>query len=221
VTAANAMTDEGEGRWSRFAAIAGGAEGEARADDGLVRAFLAGDEAAFGELFRRHERAVHAIVRRYAHRPDDGRDLVQRAFLKAFEAARRDLAIHRGRRPVPFRPWLLRIAVNLAKNFARDEARWRRAPLEVVDGAAAAEAPAQPGAEAAMVRAEEQRLMRRAVLDLPRRQREVLTLRLDAELPFAEIAEALGITENNAKVHFHHAARRLRELLARARGETP
>lgn len=215
------MTDEGEGRWSRFSAIPGGAEGEARADDGLVRAFLAGDEAAFGELFRRHERAVHAIVRRYARRPDDGRDLVQRAFLKAFEAARRDLAIHRGRRPVPFRPWLARIAVNLAKNFARDESRWRRAPLEVVDGAAASEVPAQPGADAAMVRAEEQRLMRAAVLDLPRRQREVLTLRLDAELPFAEIAEALGITENNAKVHFHHAARRLRELLARARGETP
>ena len=219
--AASAMTDEGEGRRSRFSVIPGGAADEARADDGLVRAFLGGDEAAFGELFERHERRVHAIVRRYARRPDDGRDLVQRAFLKAFEAARRDLAIHRGRRPVPFGPWVLRIAVNLAKNFARDEARWRRAPLEVVDGAAAGEVPDGPGADAAMVRAEEQRLMRAAVLDLPRRQREVLTLRLDAELPFAEIARALGITENNAKVHFHHAARRLREKLARARGEKP
>jgi len=221
VTFANAMTDEGEGRWKGFSVLPGGAAGEASADDGLVRAFLDGDEAAFGELFQKHERTVHAIVRRYARRPDDGRDLVQRAFLKAFVAARRDLAIHRGRRPVPFRPWLLRIAVNLAKNFARDEARWRRAPLEVVDGAAAGEAPEQPGADAAMVRAEEQRLMRAAVLNLPRRQREVLSLRLDAELPFAEIAEALGITENNAKVHFHHAARRLREKLARARGEKP
>ena len=221
MTYANAMTDQGEGRWKGFSVLPGGATGESRDDDGLVRAFLAGDEAAFGELFRRHERAVHAIVRRFARRPDDGRDLVQRAFLKAFEAARRDLAVHRGHRPVPFGPWVLRIAVNLAKNFARDEARWRRAPLEAVDGAASAEVPQQPGAEAAMVRAEEQRLMRAAVLELPRRQREVLTLRLDAELPFAGIADVLGITENNAKVHFHHAARRLREKLAGARGETP
>jgi RNA polymerase sigma-70 factor, ECF subfamily len=221
VTVANAMTDEDQGRFARFSVLPGGAPADSSADDGLVRAFLAGDESAFGELFQRHERAVHAVVRRYARRPDDGRDLVQRAFLKAFEAARRDLAIHRGRRLVPFGPWVLRIAVNLAKNFARDEARWRRAPLEVVDGAEAAEAPDRPGADSVMVQAEEQRLMRAAVRSLPRRQREVLTLRLDAELPFAEIARTLGITENNAKVHFHHAGRRLRELLESARGGKP
>jgi RNA polymerase sigma-70 factor (ECF subfamily) len=56
--------------------------------------------------------------------------------------------------------------------------------------------------------------MRAAVLDLPRRQREVLTLRIDAELSFAEVGEVLGITESNARVHFHHAARRLRAVLA-------
>jgi RNA polymerase sigma-70 factor (ECF subfamily) len=56
--------------------------------------------------------------------------------------------------------------------------------------------------------------VRREVLRLPRRQREVLTLRVDAELPFAEIAETLGVTENAAKVSFHHATRRLRDALA-------
>jgi len=42
----------------------------------------------------------------------------------------------------------------------------------------------------------------------------VLTLRVDGELPFAEIADALGITENAAKVSFHYATRALREALA-------
>ena len=42
----------------------------------------------------------------------------------------------------------------------------------------------------------------------------MLTLRVDTELPFAEIAEALGITENAAKVSFHHATRALRAALA-------
>ncbi|HET9158516.1 MAG TPA: sigma factor-like helix-turn-helix DNA-binding protein, partial [Myxococcaceae bacterium] len=43
--------------------------------------------------------------------------------------------------------------------------------------------------------------------------REVFALRVDGEMPFAEVAAVLGITENNAKVHFHHAVRRLRERL--------
>jgi RNA polymerase sigma-70 factor (ECF subfamily) len=54
------------------------------------------------------------------------------------------------------------------------------------------------------------------VLRLPRRQREVLTLRVDAELPFAEIAETLSITENAARVNFHHATQRLRALVEEA-----
>jgi RNA polymerase sigma-70 factor (ECF subfamily) len=56
--------------------------------------------------------------------------------------------------------------------------------------------------------------MRGAVLRLPSRQREVLTLRVDAELPFAEIAAVLDVTENAAKVAFHHATRRLRAEFA-------
>jgi RNA polymerase sigma-70 factor (ECF subfamily) len=46
---------------------------------------------------------------------------------------------------------------------------------------------------------------------LPKRQREVFTLRIDAGLPFAEIADALGISEGNAKSHFHYAVKRLRD----------
>jgi len=53
-----------------------------------------------------------------------------------------------------------------------------------------------------------------AVLALPPRQREVLTLRVDAGLPFKDIADTLGITENNAKVQFHHAVKRLKVELS-------
>ena len=50
---------------------------------------------------------------------------------------------------------------------------------------------------------------------LPPRQRSVLTLRVFGELPFAEIARAEGISENAAKVSFHHAVRRLQDWLGR------
>ncbi len=183
-------------------------DASAPADDALVRGFLAGDDEAFGELVRRHERAVLAVVRRYARSADDARDLAQRAFLRAFQAARRSRWLgHAG--AVPFRAWLLRIAVNLGRNHLRDALRWRRAPA-----VAAERLPVAPVGTAALERAERERALREAVVALPRRQREVLTLRIDAELSFREIGEVLGITELNARVHFHHAARRLRDVVA-------
>jgi RNA polymerase sigma-70 factor (ECF subfamily) len=177
-------------------------------DDQLVRAFLVGDDEAFEALWRRHQETVHAVVRRFARDPEDARDLVQRAFLRALTAARR-AAGSRDAAPIDFRAWLLRIAVNLAKNHLRDRRRWRREPLEAVREAA----DTGPGADEALLRRERERLVRAAVVALPRRQREVLALRVDAGLAFAEVAQVLGITENNAKVHFHHATRRLRELV--------
>jgi RNA polymerase sigma-70 factor (ECF subfamily) len=219
--ARDVMTDEGEGRRTRRelrlvsrqlrattgAPPAGGVPEQA--DDALARAFLGGDDEAFGELVRRHQHSVLTVVRRYAASPDDARDLVQRAFLRALEAARRSMRFRPGR-PVPVRAWLLRVAVNLGKNHARDARRWRRAPVQAVDEEL--DVPAV-GSEA-LEREERSRAVRAAVLELPRRQREVLTLRIDAELSFRDIGQVLGITENNAKVHFHHAAKRLRQLVA-------
>jgi RNA polymerase sigma-70 factor (ECF subfamily) len=186
------------------------AEERTGGDEGaLARAFLGGDDAAFGEIVRSHQQEVLAVVRRYAASPDDARDLAQRAFLRAFEAARRSLRFRRGE-PIPLRAWLLRVAVNLGKNHARDFRRWPRAPVQAVDG----EVSIPPVGSDALEREERARAVRAAVLELSRRQREVLALRVDAELSFRDIGEVLGITENNAKVHFHHAAKRLRELVA-------
>jgi RNA polymerase sigma-70 factor (ECF subfamily) len=194
--------------------VPGGVTPARREEEGLVAAFLVGDDDAFGELVRRHEPMVLGIVRRYAATPDDARDLAQRTFLRAFEAARRSLRLG-PRAAVPFRRWLVRVAVNLAKNHRRDALRLLRAPIEEADREVAA--AAGPDAREALLRREAEARMRAEVLRLPRRQREVLTLRIDAELPFAEIAAALGITENAAKVSFHHATRALRAALAEDR----
>lgn len=214
MTPANRMDDEGDRRAPTLRVLPGGAPPGAASgrpsDEALLGEFLAGDDEAFGELVRRNEPLVLALVRRYARTPEDARDLAQRTFLRAFEAARR--AFHRAPRgAVPFRRWLVRVAVNLAKNHLRDEGRAPRASLESLEGAAAQ----GPSAPDDLLHTERAARMRREVLRLPRRQREVLTLRIDAELPFAEIALALGVTENAAKVSFHHATRRLREALAR------
>jgi len=190
--------------------LAGGRAAET--DGELLVEFLDGDERAFEELWRRHHATVHALARRYARTPEDARDLTQRAFLRAVSAARR--AVRGAGGEFPFRPWLLRIAANLGKNHLRDEARWRRAPVGVIDDAQDGATPA----DELLVRRDREKRVRDAVLRLPRRQREVLTLRVDAGLSFAEVAETLGIAEGNARVHFHHAARRLAALV-RGSGE--
>lgn len=197
----------------------------AHSDAELVRQFLDGDRQAFGQLLSRHQEPVFRVVRRYASTPEDAKDLVQKAFVQALSAARRVLPRLQAQREgdLPFRAWLLRIAVNLAKNHVRDAARWNRAPLEVVDAERQATAAA-PSSHAQLERAQAEALVRKAVLELPKRQREVFTLRIDADLPFAEVASALGITEGNAKTHFHYAVKRLREVVQRleqAPKETP
>lgn len=191
--------------------------GEARSDDALCRAFLAGDEAAFGALVRRHHGLVHGLLRRYTAGAEEARDLTQHAFLRAFQAARRALPRLSASGPIPFRAWLVRIAINLGKNQARQLRRWQPAPAAELEQAADASLSALDALE----REEKERRARAAVLELPRRQREVLTLRVDGGLSFNEVAEVLGITVNNAKVHFHHAVKRLKAVVAAGASEEP
>src|SRR6218665_154446 len=180
-------------------------------DEALCRAFLAGDEAAFGTLVAPRRGLGLSLLPRYASAPEDGVDLAQQAFLRALEASRRVFSRWSLAGPMPFRAWLIRIALNLAKNHARQGRRWLRA-VEAPE----TETPGE-SAQEALERSERERQVRAAVLTLPRRQREVLTLRVDAGLAFKDIAESLGITETNAKVNFHHAVKRLRAQVA----ETP
>jgi len=188
--------------------------GRSASDEALVVDFLRGETRAFGELVRRHQQLVQALVRRYASRPDDVADLAQASFLRAFAAARRSLArLERGE-PGLFRAWLVRIAVNVGKNHVRDSARWR-----FEDASVLGESPSTgPDPAATLERAEQRRRVRAAMTRLSTRQREVVSLRVDGALPFREVARALGITENNAKVHFHHAVKRLRAAMEGGEG---
>jgi RNA polymerase sigma-70 factor (ECF subfamily) len=216
------MTDEGDSKRPQLRVVAGGSTRSAREEEALLAAFLVGDDEAFGALVRRHERLVLSLVRRYARDPEDARDLAQRTFLRAFEAARRSLrrgSTLGGGNAVPFRRWLIRIAVNLGKNHLRDRTRFRVVGLDDVteDRLPSTPAPATDELE----RAERAARVKAAVLELPKRQREVLTLRVDGELAFGDIAETLKITENAARVSFHYALQKLRALLGPEAEEKP
>ena len=124
-------------------------------------------------------------------------DLAQEAFLRAYRS------LHRFRGESRFRTWLTRILVNLAINARRR----RREAVTLDETDAAVECSAE--ATAVTLRAQ----VRRAVEKLPRRQRQILTLKVYEEMKFSEIASAAGISIGTAKATFFQAVRALRGRL--------
>jgi RNA polymerase sigma-70 factor, ECF subfamily len=172
-------------------------------DADLVERARAGSRPAFEALVRRYQKPLYFFCLRYVKDHDAASDLAQRTFIKALEKMDelRDARI--------FRSWLYRIGGNLALNHLRDNARF------VEEETAAGDEALAPAAEAQLEAAEDAVALRRAVAELPTKQRLTLELRIYEELSFKDIAEALDTTEGAAKVNFHYAVRRLRALLGK------
>ena len=170
-------------------------------DVALVARAQRQERGAFDTLVRRHQRGLWRVVRRYLRNDADASDVTQQAFVRAF----RSLDKFRGEASV--RTWLYRIGINLALNHLRDRAREQ--PAEIDDDALTA--PAVGVTE--LIATERGLRLRSAVAQLPPKQKLVLELRVFDDLAFREVAVLAGCTENAAKVSFHYAVKKLRELL--------
>ena len=175
-------------------------------DDRLVERAQAGDSGAYGTLVERHHARIYATLVKIVGDRDQALDLTQDAFIRAWE----QLAGFEGRSA--FTTWLYRIAVRLAYD---EIGRGRRSePLEP-DVAAA---DPSDGPDVLVERASVAADLRGRIERLPPLQRAVVVMRAYDELPYREIAEVLGTTENSARVSFHHAITRLRgEFAAESR----
>jgi RNA polymerase sigma-70 factor (ECF subfamily) len=164
----------------------------------LIARWQAGDQAAATELVRRHARAVARFLAA-AGAGDDVDDLVQEAFFRAFRH------IGRFRGGATFRTWVMTIAGNALTDLRRKRGRRTVVPLgdlEVADGAA------DPHRET--VERDLQARVERQVRLLPPMQRDVFLLRAQQGLEYEEIARALDTTPGAARVHYHHAVKRLK-----------
>ena len=170
-------------------------------DRELAERFWSGDRAAFDQIVRRHQRGVWHLVRRYVKRDADASDVTQLAFVRAF----RGIGAFRGAASV--RSWLYRIAINCALSWLRDHRR--EEPTEIADDALTDANPAP----ARLADGPEGARLRGAIEQLPPKQKLVLELRVFDDLSFKEVAELADCTENTAKVNFHYAVKRLRDIL--------
>nr|WP_275263797.1 sigma-70 family RNA polymerase sigma factor [Jiangella asiatica] len=162
----------------------------------------AGDRDAYGDLVRRHAADAYRVAVLVGAGPE-AEDVVQVAFVKAYRT------LGRFRDGAPFRPWLLRIVVNEARNAARAARRYRRATERsaLLDGLDDAVLSVDPAAE--VVTAERRTALLAAVRSLPEPQRRVVACRYFLDLDEQETATVLGWPRGTVKSRLHRALRRL------------
>lgn len=178
----------------------GSVKPDATTDPALVAAYRNGDESAAAELVRRHSQALGRFLYSLGAEQEDLDDLIQESLFRAFRR------IETWRGGASFRSWLLTIGSNLL----RDQARKRKGLLVSIDERDIADA-SDPEANLAALEMEER--MREGLARLPRLQRQVFLLRAQEGSEYEEIATALGTTPGAARVHYHHAVKRLKELV--------
>lgn len=173
----------------------------AQSDGDLIARYLAGEERAAAELVRRHAAPLARFLAVQGTPEDELEDVVQDAFFKAF----RGLGSFRG--GASFRTWLLTIGSNLLKDRRR---QWkRRQVIELTPDLRDPSGTPDGEAEAAWT-AEK---LQEGIAALARLQREVFLLRAEQGLEYPEIARGLGISEGAARVHYHHAVKRLKSWI--------
>jgi len=178
-------------------------------DDELVRRTAAGDADAFGALYRRRRPDVYRFALHMTADEAVAEDVVQDAFMSVMRDAGR---FDPGRGAVT--PWLCGIAKNhLRQRLARDR---RLEPLAHDDEPAADAAAADADALAGLLRAERVESLRRAVLALPLRYREVLVLCDLQELSYQDAADALSCAVGTVRSRLHRGRALLAAKLAAA-----
>jgi RNA polymerase sigma-70 factor (ECF subfamily) len=160
----------------------------------------------FTELYRAHLRDVYSYAYYRIGNHHDAEDLTEQTFLQAYRHFERAQRESNGR---PLRPWLIRIAHNLAANYYRDRSR---RPLTQLEDAAVLSAPR--GTEEMVEGLEEVKEVLQGVSNLPDDRREALIMRFALDMDNREIARALGRSEGATKVLIHRAIKQLEQGLS-------
>src|SRR5919199_1517503 len=159
----------------------------------------------FSALYRAHLRDVYSYSYYRVGNHHDAEDLTEQTFLQAYRHFERAQRESQGR---PLRPWLIRIAHNLAANYYRDRSRRPQTPL---DDAGALSTPHTT--EGLVQDRDDLKRILECVQRLPDDRREALIMRFALGMDNREIARALGRTDGATKVLLHRAIRQLEELV--------
>jgi len=175
------------------------------------------ERLSFTEVITLHQQRVYGYLLRFTRNPHDAQDLFQETFLRA----------HRAYAALPadadLRAWLMRIAVNLTKNYVRDRRRRGNVLLAEEKGYDAEGvlnfADTSRDTESTMISRETARVLLATIETLPFHQRAALVQRQFEGLDYPTIATNLGCSQESARAHVYQALRKLRLTLAHADSE--
>jgi RNA polymerase sigma-70 factor, ECF subfamily len=167
-------------------------------------------DAAFAELYKAHLRDVYSYAYYRVGNHHDAEDLTEQTFLQAYRHFERAQKESQGR---PLRPWLIRIAHNLAANYYRDRSR---RPQTNIDDAGAISTPHTT--EGLVQDRDDLARILRGVQQLPDDRREALIMRFALGMDNREIARAMGRSDGATKVLLHRAIKQLEQIVATRQG---
>jgi RNA polymerase sigma-70 factor (ECF subfamily) len=189
-----------------------------------MSAYQQGDVAAFAELVARHEKPLWNFLRRFVRDAATAEDLQQETFMRVVKGASEWKASSK------FSTWLYTIGRNLCVDHARRAVHRKAVSLDGQSSPRAEEeeprlhdqvSGGDPGGERRALDRELAERLDRAIAALPEPQREVFVMRELLDLPFAEIALAVGASEPTVKSRMRYALERLRSELAALRESQP
>ena len=161
-------------------------------------------QAAFNRLMRTYGESIYWQIRKMVVNHDDANDLLQNAFVKAWNN------IHNFRGDARLSTWLYKIAVNESINFLNKERQRREMSESADDSYLLSNLESDPYFDGDNLRLE----LQKAIATLPDKQRLVFNMRYFDEMKYEEMSEILGTSVGALKASYHHAMKKVTEYIS-------
>ncbi len=180
-------------------------------DAELIEQFQNGNTAVFDTLFTRYQKRTFRLVQRFVPNHEDALDITQDAFIRAYQG------LSNFKSQCQFYSWLYRITVNLCIDFLRKKSRSEVMVYESEDSDELPMANFPDLRSVSPAKAAENKELRtqirKAIRQLPPKQRQIFILRHWDGLSLKDIATVVGRSDGTVKAHLFHAHRNLRKHL--------
>ncbi len=171
-------------------------------EQAIIAAARAGDAQAFQLLVERYEQQVYRAAFFILRDPDEAEEVTQEAFMRGYKA------IRKFKPDQPFRPWILRIAVNQALTAVRKLKRRREASVE-----SPPVIPSDYDIDEALIDRDRAETLITALNQMQERERAVIYLRYFMDLSEKELAQYLKCAQGTVKSRLHRSLAKLREIV--------
>lgn len=176
----------------------------------LIERLKQGDHPAFQSLFEKYKKIVFHMAYRLTGNLHEAEDIVQEVFFKVYKG------IKGFRQESSLKTWILKITINLCRNYYRRKKLFSFFSLShgpQGDEEYPSEIGIQDDPSETIFHRQRLEVLRKAMMRLPRRQREVFVMKHLEEMKIKEIAEALDCSEGTVKAHLFKAIRRLLTIM--------